>query len=102
MTKICNNCGQILPEDEFYKTKNVCMRCYKRQMRGEKRIKEGRRITTVAELIAELRTIPGDAEIVLCDDMSLYHPVTVEFVRKAFKGYKDYDIDLYNNVVVIV
>lgn len=98
--KVCNNCGQTLSEDEFYKTKNMCIYCYKRQSRLRKRIESGRPIKTVAELMAELRSLPQDAKIVLFDDVDIYRPVSVEFVRTVLKDTK-YDTEEYNNTVVI-
>lgn len=102
MSKICSNCGQTLSDDEFYKTKNMCIYCYKRQVRARKRVESGRPIRTVAELMAELRSLPGDAKIVLCEDYGLYRPTIVEFVRSEFKGNKVADTDKYNNTIVIV
>lgn len=99
--KVCNNCGQTLSEDEFYKTKNMCIYCYKRQSRLRKRIESGRPIKTVAELMAELRSLPGDAKIVLCDDVSIYRPSTVEFVRSEFKD-TEFDNEEYDNTIVII
>ena len=98
--KVCNNCGQTLSEDEFYKTKNMCIYCYKRQSRLRKRIESGRPIKTVGELMAELRSLPQDAKIVLFDDVDIYRPVSVEFVRTVLKDTK-YDTEEYNNTVVI-
>ena len=100
--KKCKRCGQLLPEDEFYSGKNICVYCHRRKQRTIRRIQDGRTIKTVAELMAELRSFPPDAEIALSDDISLYHPSLVEYVRDQFKGNKDYDIDLYNNVLIIV
>ena len=99
-TKICKNCGQTLPEDEFYKTKNMCVYCYKRKMRREKRIKEGRPIKTVGELMAELRSLPQDAKIVLFDEVGIYSPISVEFIRSVLKNTK-YDAEEYDNTIVI-
>ena len=98
--KVCNNCGHALSEDEFYKTKNMCVYCYKRKMRREKRIKEGKPIKTVGELMAELRSLPQDAKIVLFDDVDLYKPVSIEFVRAVLKDTK-YDTEEYDNTIVI-
>lgn len=100
MEKVCNNCGQTLSEDEFYKTKNVCTYCYKRQARLKKRIEAGRPIKTVAELMAELRSLPGDAKVLLFDDISVYRPISVEFVRSLLKDTK-YDTEEYNNAIII-
>lgn len=100
--KICNNCGQVLSEDEFYKTKNMCIYCYKRKARLNKRIIQGKPIQTVGELIKELISLPSDAKVVLCDDITVYKPTTVEFVRSTFKGDKELDTDKYDNTVVIV
>lgn len=102
MEKVCKNCGQTLTEDEFYKSKNMCIYCYKRQARLKKRVEAGRPIRTVAELMAELRTLPADAKVVLCEDYGLYRPTVVEFVRSQFKGNKTVDTDKYNNTIVIV
>lgn len=102
MSKICPNCGQVLPEDEFYKTKNMCIYCYKRKARCNKRIQAGRPIKTVAELMAELRSLPMDAKVVLCNSITVYRPLTVEFVRTEFKGDKKLDTDEYNNTIVII
>lgn len=99
-TKVCDNCGQTLSEDEFYKTKNMCIYCYKRKVRRNRRIQSGRPIKTVGELMAELRSLPQDAKIVLFDDVDLYKPVSVEFVRTVLKDTK-YDTEEYNNTVVI-
>ena len=100
MKKVCMNCGQTLSEDEFYKTKNMCIYCYKRKMRREKRIEAGRPIKTVAELMAELRSLPGDAKVLLFDDITVYRPVSIEFVRTVLKNTK-YDTEEYNNTVII-
>lgn len=100
MDKVCDNCGQTLPEDEFYKTKNMCIYCYKRKVRRNRRIQSGRPIKTVGELMAELRSLPQDAKIVLFDDVDMYRPVSVEFVRTVLKDTK-YDTEEYNNTVVI-
>ena len=99
-TKICDNCGQTLSEDEFYKTKNMCIYCYKRKVRRNRRIQSGRPIKTVGELMAELRSLPQDAKIVLFDNVDMYKPVSVEFVRTVLKDTK-YDTKEYNNTVVI-
>lgn len=99
-TKICNNCGQIYTTDEFYKTKNMCIYCYKRKVRREKRIEAGRPIKTVAELMAELRSLPPHAKVLLFDDVDVYRPTSVEFVRTILKGTK-YDTEEYDNTVVI-
>lgn len=100
MEKVCNNCGQTISEDEFYKTKNMCVYCYKRKVRRNKRIQSGRPIKTVGELMVELRSLPQDAKIVLFDDVDMYKPVSVEFVRTVLKDTK-YDTKEYNNTVVI-
>lgn len=78
----------------------MCVYCYKRKVRREKRIKEGRPIKTVGELMAELRSLPQDAKIILFDDVSTYRPVSVEFVRSVLKDTK-YDVEEYNNTIVI-
>lgn len=98
--KVCNSCGQTLSEDEFYKTKNMCIYCYRRQSRLRKRIESGRPIKTVAELMAELRSLPGDAKILLFDDVDVYRPTSVEFVRNILKGTK-YDTEEYDNTIII-
>lgn len=100
MNKVCPNCGQVLPEDEFYKTKNMCIYCYKRRARLNKRIQAGRPIKTVAELMAELRSLPGDAKIFLFDDIDIYRPTSVEFVRSILKDTK-YDTEEYDNTIII-
>lgn len=100
MSKVCPNCGQVLPEDEFYKTKNMCIYCYKRRARLNKRIQAGRPIKTVAELMAELRSLPGDAKIFLFDDIDIYRPISVEFVRSILKDTK-YDTEEYDNAIII-
>lgn len=100
MSKVCPNCGQILPEDEFYKTKNMCIYCYKRKARCNKRIQAGRPIKTVAELMAELRSLPGDAKIFLFDDIDIYRPTSVEFIRSILKNTK-YDTKKYDNAIII-
>lgn len=99
-TKVCKNCGQTLSEDEFYKTKNMCVYCYKRKMRRIKRIEAGKPIKTVAELMAELRSLPGDAKIFLFDDIDIYRPTSVEFVRSILKNTK-YDTKEYDNAIII-
>lgn len=100
MEKVCNNCGQTLSEDEFYKTKNMCIYCYKRKMRREKRIETGRPIKTVGELMAELRSLPADAKVMLFDDIGLYRPISIEFVRHILKNTK-FDTEEYDNTVII-
>lgn len=99
-TKVCDNCGQTLSEDEFYKTKNMCIYCYKRKVRRNRRIQSGRPIKTVGELMAELRSLPQNAKIVLFDNVDMYRPVSVEFVRTVLKDTK-YNTEEYNNTVVI-
>lgn len=69
-------------------------------MRREKRIEAGRPIKTVAELMAELRSLPGDAKVFLFDSISVYRPISVEFVRSLLKDTK-YDTEEYNNTIVI-
>lgn len=69
-------------------------------MRREKRIEAGRPIKTVAELMAELRSLPGDAKVFLFDSISVYRPVSVEFVRSLLKDTK-YDIKEYDNAIII-
>ena len=98
--KVCNNCGHTLSEDEFYKTKNMCVYCYKRKVRREKRIEEGRPIRTVGELMAELRSLPADTKIFLFDNIDVYRPMSVEFVRSVLKNTK-YDTEEFDNTVVI-
>lgn len=46
-------------------------------------------------------SLPGDAKIVLCDDVSIYRPSTVEFVRSEFKG-TEFDNEEYDNTIVII
>lgn len=99
-TKTCKNCGQTLSEDEFYKSKNMCIYCYKRKTRREKRIKESRPIRTVGELMAELRSLPADAKIFLFDEIDVYRPMSVEFIRSVLKNTK-YDTEEFDNTVVI-
>lgn len=100
--KRCIKCNRTLPSSEFYNEKNICKCCYKRWIRRKSRINKGNPIHTVGELIRELISLPNDTEIFICDDISLYHPTTVEFIRGVFKGNKNYDTELYNNCIVIV
>ena len=100
MEKVCNNCGQTLSEDGFYKTKNMCIYCYKRQARLKKRIEAGRPIKTVGELIKELISLPEDTKVFLFDDISVYRPTSVEFIRSLLKDTK-YDTDEFNNSIII-
>ena len=99
-TKICNVCGQTLSKYEFYKSKNMCVYCYKRKVRREKRIKAGKPIRTVRELMEELRSLPPDAKLFLFDSINAYRPSSVEFVRHLLKNTK-YDTDKFNNSIVI-
>ena len=99
-TRTCKNCGQIYTTDEFYKSKGMCIYCYKRKVRRKKRVEAGRPIKTVAELMAELRSLPGDAKILLFDDVDVYRPTSVEFVRNILKGTK-YDTEEYDNTIII-
>ena len=69
-------------------------------MRRLKRIESGKPIKTVAELMAELRSLPGDAKIFLFDDIDVYRPMSVEFVRSVLKNTK-YDTEEFDNTVVI-
>ena len=100
-TKICNNCGQTYTTDEFYKSKGMCIYCYKRKVRRNKRIQSGKPIKTVSELMAELRSLPPHTKVVLCTDIGFYQPSIVEYVREIYKDNKKFDIDKYENTIVI-
>lgn len=78
----------------------MCIYCYKRKARCNKRIQAGRPIKTVAELMAELRSLPGDAKIFLFDDIDIYRPTSVEFIRSILKNTK-YDTKKYDNAIII-
>ena len=69
-------------------------------MRRIKRIEAGKPIKTVAELMAELRSLPGDAKIFLFDDVDIYRPTSIEFVRSILKNTK-YDTEEYDNTIII-
>jgi len=99
-TKTCIRCNQTMPESEFYNHKNMCIYCYKRQARLNKRIESGKPIKTVGELMAELRSLPADAKVMLFDDIGLYRPISIEFVRHILKNTK-FDTEEYDNTVVI-
>lgn len=99
-TKICKNCGCSFSTDEFYGSKNICIYCYKRRIRRNNRIKDGRPIKTVGELIKELISLPEDTKVFLFDDISVYRPTSVEFIRTILNGTK-YDTDEFNNSIII-
>lgn len=101
-TKTCIKCNRNLPKADFYEEKNICKSCYKRWVRRKARIEKGKPIRTVGDLIRELSSLPYDSQITLCTDVDFYQPTTVEFIREIYKRNKKYDIDKYNNVVVII
>lgn len=102
MSKVCIKCHRELPEDSFYAEKNICKCCYKRWIRRKDRIAKGTIIKTVGDLIRELSSLPLDSNIVISDDVGVYNPVIVEFVRETFKGNSKFDNEEYNNTVIIV
>lgn len=78
----------------------MCIYCYKRQVRLNKRIEAGKPIKNVGELMAELRSLPADSKVMLFDDIGLYKPTSVEFVRYTLKD-TEFDTKKYDNTVVI-
>lgn len=100
-TKVCVKCKRILSEVDFYEEKNICKSCYKRWIRRKARIEKGTSIKTVGEMIRELSSLPYDSQVTLCTDIGFYHPVTVEYIREIYKDNKKFDIDKYENTVVI-
>ena len=94
-TKICKVCGQKLSTDEFYTSKNICIYCYKRKARLNRRIAEGKPIKTVKELINELVSLPQDAKVLLFDDIGVYRPVSIEFAKNILNDKE------YSNAIII-
>lgn len=100
-TRTCIKCNRNLPKTDFYEEKNICKSCYKRWIRRKARIEKGKSIRTVGDLIKELSSLPYDSKIVLCTDIGFYQPSIVEYVREIYKDNKKFDIDKYENTIVI-
>ena len=50
--------------------------------------------------MAELRSLPADAKIFLFDEIDVYRPISIEFIRSVLKNIK-YDTKEFDNSVII-